>query len=61
MEAPLGPAGRYVDLGFQLSWRHCVGFVRDLVKAGSVGLWRVLLNTLVSFSLPGGWCSEVHH
>ena len=31
------PAGRYVDPVFQHSWRHCVGFIRDLVKDGSVG------------------------
>ena len=37
MEAQLGPAGRYVDPVFQHSPRHCVGFVRDLVKAGSIG------------------------
>ena len=33
----LGPAGRNVDPVFQHSRRHHVGFVRDLVKAGSVG------------------------
>ena len=33
----LGPPGRYVDPLFQHSRRHCVGFIRDLVKAGSVG------------------------
>ena len=37
METRLGPAGRYVDPVFQHSWRHDVGFVRDLVKVGSVG------------------------
>ena len=38
MEAPLGPAGRCVDPVFQHSRRHHVGFIRDLVKAGSVGI-----------------------
>ena len=37
METWLGLAGRNVDPVFQHSWRHCVGFIRDLVKAGSVG------------------------
>ena len=36
METRLRPAGRYVDPVFQHSRRHYVGFVRDLVKAGSV-------------------------
>ena len=30
-------AGRHLDPVFQHSWRHYVGFVRDLVKAASVG------------------------
>ena len=33
----LGPASRCVAPAFQQSRRHQVGFVRDLVKAGSVG------------------------
>ena len=37
METRLGPAGRYVDPFSQHSRRHYVGFVRDLVEAGSVG------------------------
>ena len=37
METRLGLAGRDVDPVFQHSWRHCVGFIHDLVKAGSVG------------------------
>ena len=36
METRLGPAGRYVDPVRQHSGRHSVGFVRDLVLAGSV-------------------------
>ena len=32
----LGPGGLYVDSVFQYTRRHCVGFVRDLVKANSV-------------------------
>ena len=32
----LGLAGRYVDPVFQHTRRHYVGFVRDLVRAGSV-------------------------
>ena len=46
MEPPLGLAGRHVDPVFQHS------FVRDLVEAGSVGLLKMLLNTLVCFPLP---------
>ena len=30
-------AGRHLDSVLQHSWRHFVGFVRDLVKATSVG------------------------
>ena len=37
METRLGPDVRHVDPVFQYSRRHCVGFIRDLVKAGSVG------------------------
>ena len=37
MVARQGPAGRYVDPVFQHSQRRCVGLVRALVKAGSVG------------------------
>ena len=37
MDTQLGPAGRYVDPVFQHNQRHHVGFVRDLVEAGSVG------------------------
>ena len=37
LETLLGPASRYVDPVFQHNQRHYVGFVRDLVKAGSVG------------------------
>ena len=37
METRLGPGGRYVDPVFQHSQRHNVGFVRDLVKVGSIG------------------------
>ena len=33
----LGPAGWYVDPVFQHSWRYYVGFISDLVNAGSVG------------------------
>ena len=34
---PEGPASRYVDPVFQHSGRRFLGFVPDLVKAGSVG------------------------
>ena len=37
METQLGPPGRCDDAVFQHSWCHFVGFIRDLVKAGSVG------------------------
>mgnify|MGYP000913042800 CR=1 FL=1 len=37
METRLGLAGRYVDPVFQQSRRHYVGFISDLVRAGSVG------------------------
>ena len=36
MATQLGPAGSHVDPVFQHSRRHYVGFVRDLVKAGSL-------------------------
>ena len=36
IETWLGSAGRHVDPAFQRSGRHYVGFVRDLVEAGSV-------------------------
>ena len=45
-------ARRHVAPDSQHSWRHYVGFIRDLVKAGSVRFVEPLLNTLVSFSLP---------
>ena len=35
VETRLGPAGRYVHPLFHYSRRHSVGFVRDLVEAGS--------------------------
>ena len=53
METPLGPAGRYVDPFFQ--HRHYVGFVRDLVKSGSVG------TCWFRHRCQEGWCSKVHH
>ena len=37
MENRLGQAGRHVDPVFQHGWRHYVGFVQDLVKAGCLG------------------------
>ena len=37
LEARLGPPGCFVDPVFQHSRRHYVGFICDLVKAGSVG------------------------
>ena len=37
METRLGPPGRCDDAVFQHSRCHFVGFIRDLVKAGSVG------------------------
>ena len=37
METRLRPAGLYADPVFQHSWRHCVGFFSDLMKARSVG------------------------
>ena len=36
MQTRLGPARRYVDPVFQHSQHDYVGFVRELVKAGSV-------------------------
>ena len=38
VETRLGPAGRYVGPVFQHRRPHYVGFISDLVKAGSVGL-----------------------
>ena len=52
METRMGPAGRYIDPVFQHSWRHYVGFVRDLVKAVPSGLSQMLSGKLLSFSLP---------
>ena len=46
MEAWLGLASRCVDPIFQHSRRHYVGFIGDLVKAGSVGF----VETAASFS-----------
>ena len=37
MDTRLGPDGRHVDLVFQRSQRHHVGFARDPVEAGSTG------------------------
>ena len=37
METRQGLVGRHVDPVFQHSRRHYVGFIRDLLKAGSVG------------------------
>ena len=54
MEIWLGPAGRYVDPVFEHSWSRCVGVIRDLVKAGSVGF----VETAVD---QEGWGPEVHH
>ena len=53
METRLGPAGRFSDPVFQHSLRHSVGFVRDLVKAGSV--W------FVETTVEHVWCSAVHY
>ena len=39
METRLGLVGRLVDPVFQHSRRHYVGFIQDLVKAGSVGFF----------------------
>ena len=49
METWLGPAGRYVDRVFQHSRRPYVGFVRDLVKAGSVGFVEVAVEHVCLF------------
>ena len=37
---------------FSSTARHYVGFVRDLVKAGSVGFVEDAVEHVVSFSLP---------
>ena len=52
METQLGPAGRHVDPVFQHSRRQYVGFVRDQVKAGSVGFVEALVEHVGLFSLP---------
>ena len=39
IETRLGPGGLYFDRVFQHSRRHCVGLVRDLVEADSVGFF----------------------
>ena len=51
METPLGLAGRSVDPVFQHSRRHYVGFIRDLVKAGSVGFDETAVEHKVAFFL----------
>ena len=53
METRLGPAGRYVDPVFQHSRRYDVGFVRDLMKAGSA--------RFVEDAVEHVGVSEVHH
>ena len=52
MDTQLGAACRYVDPVFQHGGRHDVGFVCDLVKAGSVGFVEDAVEHVVSFSLP---------
>ena len=52
MEARLGLAGRYTDPVFQHSRRDCVGFVRDLVKAGSVEFVEDAVEHVGSSLLP---------
>ena len=49
IETWFGLAGRYVDPTVQHSRRQYVGFIRDLVKAGSVWFVKMLLSTLVFF------------
>ena len=56
METGLGPTGRDADPVFQHSRRHPVGFVRDLVKTGSVGF----VQDADEHVGQEGWCSEVH-
>ena len=48
MDTPVGTGSRYVDPVFQHSRRHDVGFVRDLVKGGSVEAFSALPAVLTS-------------
>ena len=51
---------RYVDPVFQHSWRHYMGFVRDLVNVGSVGFVEDAVEHRWSlFRCQEGWRSEV--
>ena len=45
-------AGRHIDSVFHHSWRHYVGFVRDPVKAASVGFVEDAVEHVGFFSLP---------
>ena len=48
LEARLGPAGRFV---FQHSRRHYVGFIRDIMMAGSVGFVQTAVEHVGLFSV----------
>ena len=58
MQTRLGQARRYVDPDFQHSQHDYVGFVRELVKAGSVEFVEDAVEHVGLFFV--GWCSEVH-
>ena len=51
-ESRLDPGGLYVDPVFQHSPRHYVGFVRDLVKAGSFGFVEAAVEHVGLFFVP---------
>ena len=62
MLSPVSEAGRYVDPVFQHNRRHCAGFSRNLVKAGSIGFVEDAVEHVFFFfnaKMAGG--SEVHH
>ena len=61
MEARLGPAGRHVDPLLLHSRRHYVGFIRDLVKTGSVGFVEAAVEHVGLFFVAKGWGPEVHY
>ena len=61
METQLGPVSRYIDPVFQHSRRRLVGFVRDLVRAGSVDCVEDAVEHVgLHFVAKEGWCSEVY-
>ena len=62
IETRVGPAVRCVDPVVQDSQRHHVGFVRDLLNAGSVGFVEDAVEHIgLFFRCQESWRSEVHY